>query len=95
MTKLAARTGQIDSSGIRKVFNLAAQMENPINLSIGQPHFEAYADVEESGSFRAEGIPPGRWTVDAEAWNRDRTVKFVAKGTVESGSAVEIELKQE
>lgn len=30
----------MDSSGIRKVFNLAAQMENPINLSIGQPDFD-------------------------------------------------------
>ncbi len=30
----------IDSSGIRKVFELAAKIENPINLSIGQPDFD-------------------------------------------------------
>ncbi|HEX3871415.1 MAG TPA: aminotransferase class I/II-fold pyridoxal phosphate-dependent enzyme, partial [Pirellulales bacterium] len=29
-----------DSSGIRKVFDLAAKMANPINLSIGQPDFD-------------------------------------------------------
>ena len=30
-----------DSSGIRKVFDLAARMKDPINLSIGQPDFDA------------------------------------------------------
>ena len=36
---LAERTAQFDSSGIRKVFDLAAKMKDPINLSIGQPDF--------------------------------------------------------
>ncbi|MEE2907139.1 MAG: pyridoxal phosphate-dependent aminotransferase [Planctomycetota bacterium] len=36
---LSQRTGQIDTSGIRRAFQLGAQLENPINLSIGQPHF--------------------------------------------------------
>jgi aspartate/methionine/tyrosine aminotransferase len=36
---LAQRTAQFDSSGIRKVFDLAAKMKDPINLSIGQPDF--------------------------------------------------------
>jgi aspartate aminotransferase/aminotransferase len=31
---------KIDASGIRKVFALAAQMKNPINLSIGQPDYD-------------------------------------------------------
>jgi len=34
---------QIDASGIRKVFALAAKMKDPINLSIGQPDY----DVDE------------------------------------------------
>ena len=34
---LADRTAKFDASGIRKVFDLAAKMANPINLSIGQP----------------------------------------------------------
>ena len=41
MTKLVAdRTSLIDASGIRKVFALAAELENPINFSIGQPDFD-------------------------------------------------------
>ncbi len=37
---LADRTKLIDSSGIRKVFALAATMKDPVNLSIGQPDFD-------------------------------------------------------
>jgi aspartate aminotransferase/aminotransferase len=36
----ADRTLMFDSSGIRRVFDLAAKMKNPINLSIGQPDFD-------------------------------------------------------
>ncbi len=34
---IAERTHAFDSSGIRKVFDLAAKLKDPINLSIGQP----------------------------------------------------------
>jgi aspartate aminotransferase/aminotransferase len=37
---IADRTKLIDSSGIRKVFALAASLENPVNFSIGQPDFD-------------------------------------------------------
>ena len=37
---ISKRAGAFDSSGIRKVFDLAARLEDPINLSIGQPDFE-------------------------------------------------------
>jgi aspartate aminotransferase/aminotransferase len=37
---LADRTGKIDASGIRKVFALAAELEDPVNFSIGQPDFD-------------------------------------------------------
>ncbi len=37
---IARRTRSFDSSGIRKVFELAAQLPDPINLSIGQPDFD-------------------------------------------------------
>ena len=36
---LAKRAEKLDASGIRKVFDLAAKLTDPINLSIGQPHF--------------------------------------------------------
>ena len=33
------RARGVDASGIRKVFDLAARLDDPINLSIGQPHY--------------------------------------------------------
>jgi aspartate/methionine/tyrosine aminotransferase len=45
---LADRTAQFDSSGIRKVFDLAARMTDPINLSIGQPDFAVPDAVKEA-----------------------------------------------
>jgi len=45
---IADRMSKIDSSGIRKVFDLAAKMENPVNLSIGQPHFDVMDEVKNS-----------------------------------------------
>ncbi|MFH1371587.1 MAG: aminotransferase class I/II-fold pyridoxal phosphate-dependent enzyme [Planctomycetota bacterium] len=43
---LADRTGYIDSSGIRKVFALAAKMKDPVNFSIGQPDFDVPEPVK-------------------------------------------------
>ena len=37
-----------DSSGIRKVFALAASMKNPINLSIGQPDYDVPAEIRDA-----------------------------------------------
>ncbi len=46
MSFLADRMSQIDASGIRKVFALAAEMKNPINLSIGQPDYDVDDEVK-------------------------------------------------
>jgi len=59
---LAERMQSIDASGIRKVFDLAAKLTDPINLSIGQPDY----DVPEACKERAiEAIRAGsnRYTV--------------------------------
>ena len=45
---LAERTKAIDSSGIRKIFSLAAEMESPVDLSIGQPDFDVPEPVKEA-----------------------------------------------
>jgi len=37
---ISARALGVDASGIRKVFDLAAKMKDPINFSIGQPDFD-------------------------------------------------------
>lgn len=44
---ISKRMNKIDSSGIRKVFNLAAQMKNSINLSIGQPDFDVPQQIKQ------------------------------------------------
>jgi len=42
------RTKSVDSSGIRRVFDLAAKLKDPINLSIGQPFFDSSLEVKEA-----------------------------------------------
>lgn len=44
----APRIHGIDTSEIRKVFDLAAKIQNPLNLSIGQPDFPVPAAVKEA-----------------------------------------------
>ena len=38
----------LDTSPIRKAFELAASLQNPINLSIGQPHFPCPPNIIEA-----------------------------------------------
>ncbi|HEY3394957.1 MAG TPA: aminotransferase class I/II-fold pyridoxal phosphate-dependent enzyme [Lacipirellulaceae bacterium] len=52
---LADRTAKFDASGIRKVFDLAAKMQNPINLSIGQPDFPVPDAVKEAAIAAIRG----------------------------------------
>jgi len=44
---IANRTKLIDASGIRKVFALAAKLEDPVNFSIGQPDFDVPEPLKE------------------------------------------------
>lgn len=62
MVRLADRTKRIDSSGIRKVFALAADMTDPINLSIGQPDFDV-PDVVKESAIRAIRDGHNRYTL--------------------------------
>lgn len=49
---IADRMRLLDASGIRKVFDLAAKMTDPINLSIGQPDFDV-PDVAKDVAIEA------------------------------------------
>ena len=96
---LAERTAKFDSSGIRKVFDLAAKMADPINLSIGQPDFavpDAVKDAaiaairgDKNGYSQTQGIGDLRARlqaeVDARYGHADRRV-LVTSGT--SGALV-------
>jgi aspartate/methionine/tyrosine aminotransferase len=91
---IADRTALFDSSGIRKVFDLAAKMRNPINLSIGQPDFDvppaardaAIAAIQSSknGYAMTQGMPVVRdklqTRVDAEYAHPDRKL-LITSGT--------------
>ncbi|MFW6456827.1 MAG: pyridoxal phosphate-dependent aminotransferase [Planctomycetota bacterium] len=52
---VADRMSLIDSSGIRKVFDLAKSIPDPINLSIGQPDFDVPDAVKSSAIQAIEG----------------------------------------
>lgn len=52
---LAERTKQIDASGIRKVFALAAQLKDPVNFSIGQPDFDVPEPIKKAAIRAIEG----------------------------------------
>ncbi|HTN77783.1 MAG TPA: aminotransferase class I/II-fold pyridoxal phosphate-dependent enzyme, partial [Pirellulaceae bacterium] len=91
---IADRTKAFDSSGIRKVFDLAAKMKDPINLSIGQPDFDVPEEIraacidaiehKKNGYALTQGMPVLReklqQQVDAEYGHSNRKV-FVTSGT--------------
>jgi aspartate aminotransferase/aminotransferase len=96
---LAERTAKFDSSGIRKVFDLAAKMAQPINLSIGQPDFAVPHAVKDAAIAAIRGDKNGysvtqgiaelrarlQAAVDARYRHADRRV-LVTSGT--SGALV-------
>lgn len=45
---LSERMTRIDSSRIRRAFDLAQKLKNPINLSIGQPHYSTPEPITEA-----------------------------------------------
>src|ERR1700709_918949 len=73
---ISARAHGVDASGIRKVFDLAAKMKDPINLSIGLPDFDVPDSVKavaieaiKNGSNRytqTQGIAPLRERLRAD-----------------------------
>ncbi len=91
---IAQRTQTFDSSGIRKVFDLAATLKDPVNLSIGQPDFDvpqtvkdACIDAIQNGKNAyspTQGIGPLRERLREQVRSRygheDRDV-FVSSGT--------------
>ena len=91
---IADRMKHIDASGIRKAFDMAKAMKDPINLSIGLPDFDVAEPVKaaaieairsgKNGYTVTQGIPELRnklqAAVDAEFGHADRQV-FITSGT--------------
>jgi aspartate aminotransferase/aminotransferase len=73
---ISRRAAAFDSSGIRKAFDLAARLEDPINLAIGQPDFEMpeaareaakrAIDAGKHGYTPTQGIPQLRERLEQE-----------------------------
>ncbi len=91
---IAQRTRAFDSSGIRKVFELAGKMQSPIDLSIGQPDYDvpepvrtACIDAIQSGKNNyalTQGMPVLREKLQAridEQYAHDDRKVFVSSGT--------------
>lgn len=91
---ISDRSRLFDSSGIRKVFELASKLKDPVNLSIGQPDFDvpeavksACIEAIEHGKNAyslTQGIGPLRERLQHEIQQRyqheDRQV-FITSGT--------------
>src|SRR3954464_11454233 len=58
---ISQRAMGVDASGIRKVFDLAAKMKDPINLSIGLPDFDV-PDAVKTAAIEAIRRGDNRYT---------------------------------
>ncbi len=61
---LAERTRKVEFSGIRKFFELAGRMEDPCDLSIGLPDYDAPESIKQA-AIRAIGEGKNRYTPSA------------------------------
>jgi aspartate/methionine/tyrosine aminotransferase len=91
---IAQRMKKIEASGIRKIFELGRTLKDPVDLSIGQPHFEVpepikaaartAIDQNRNGYTVTQGIPPLREKlreqIQARLPHADRDV-LVTSGT--------------
>jgi len=69
---ISKRAGAFDSSGIRKVFDLAARLEDPVNLSIGQPDFEMPPAAREAAKVAIDAGRNGYTPTQGIAALRER-----------------------
>src|SRR5688572_31853876 len=58
---ISQRANAVDASGIRKVFDLAAKMKDPINLSIGLPDFDV-PEIAKNAAIESIRAGQNRYT---------------------------------
>jgi aspartate aminotransferase/aminotransferase len=91
---IAERMQHIEASGIRKVFDLSRSLKNPVNLSIGQPHFDVPEPIKAAakaaivaganGYTVTQGIPELRLKIQADLkkkYNQPDREVFITSGT--------------
>ncbi|NBW87458.1 MAG: pyridoxal phosphate-dependent aminotransferase [Planctomycetia bacterium] len=94
-SRVSRRAAAFDSSGIRKAFDLAARLSDPINLSIGQPDFampqaardaaRAALEAGRNGYTPTQGIPALRDRLEEQV--RRETGQAERRLCVTSGSS--------
>jgi aspartate/methionine/tyrosine aminotransferase len=67
----------VEISGIRKVFELARSLKNPINLSIGQPHFDTPEPIKKAAMDAIAGGKNAYTLTQGAPELRDRLVADV------------------
>ena len=96
---ISKRAGTFEASGIRRIFDLAANLTNPINLSIGQPDFDVPPEARKAmidavnsakgGYTPTQGLASLRGAIQKrvdEQYNHSGRSIFMASGT--SGALV-------
>lgn len=68
----------VDASGIRRIFQLGAQIENPINLSIGQPDFPVPEPIKRAAIEAIENDYNGYTQTQGIAPLRDKLTQWLA-----------------
>lgn len=74
---IADRMRSIESSGIRKVFDLARSLKDPINLSIGQPDFDVPRPIKDAVHSAIDAGHNSYTPTQGIAALRDRLLKDV------------------
>ncbi|MGL6073588.1 MAG: pyridoxal phosphate-dependent aminotransferase [Fimbriiglobus sp.] len=75
---IAKRSQGIEVSGIRKVFDLARSLKNPVNLSIGQPHFPVPAPVKAAAKAAIDADQNGYTVTQGAAEFRNKLLADVS-----------------
>jgi aspartate aminotransferase/aminotransferase len=81
---ISKRAAAFDSSGIRKVFDLAARLQDPINLSIGQPDFAMPLAAREAAKAAIDDGKNGYTQTQGLAVLRERLEERVRQETGQS-----------
>lgn len=81
---ISKRAAAFDSSGIRKVFDLAARLQDPINLSIGQPDFAMPLAAREAAKAAIDDGKNGYTPTQGLAVLRERLEERVRQETGQS-----------
>jgi aspartate/methionine/tyrosine aminotransferase len=74
---LAERTTRIEVSGIRRVFDLGRSLKDPVNLSIGQPHFEVPEPIRAAAHSAIDHHKNGYTPTQGDAALRQRLLNDI------------------